>query len=44
VGVWGMNFKFMPELDWRYGYLLAWMLMLIVGVIAYFYFKRKKWY
>jgi magnesium transporter len=44
VGVWGMNFKFMPELDWRYGYLIAWIVMLVAGVASYFYFKRKKWY
>lgn len=44
VGVWGMNFKFMPELDWRYGYLFAWLLMLLAGIASYIYFKRKKWY
>lgn len=44
VGVWGMNFAFMPELNWRYGYLLAWLLMIIIGVIVYLFFKRKKWY
>ncbi len=44
VGVWGMNFKFMPELDWRYGYLFAWIAMLIAGVVSYIYFRRKKWY
>ncbi len=26
VGVWGMNFKIMPELDWRYGYVYAWII------------------
>ncbi|MDR1679285.1 MAG: magnesium/cobalt transporter CorA [Prevotellaceae bacterium] len=44
VGVWGMNFHFMPELDWTYGYLAAWLVMLGIGVLIYFYFKRKKWY
>jgi magnesium transporter len=43
VGVWGMNFKFMPELDWRYGYLLAWGLMLAIGVGVWRYIKRKDW-
>lgn len=43
VGVWGMNFKWMPELDWRYGYLFAWLIMLVVGVIVYICLKRKKW-
>lgn len=44
VGVWGMNFKQMPELDWRYGYLFAWILMTFIGIIVYLYFRKKKWY
>ncbi len=44
VGVWGMNFKMMPELDWKYGYLTAWIIMIIVGWIGYWFFKKKKWY
>ena len=43
VGVWGMNFKFMPELEWKYGYLVA--LTVIFGVCGYFYrrFKKSGW-
>ena len=44
VGVWGMNFKIMPELDWKYGYLAAWIVMFVVGIIAYLFLKKKKWY
>jgi len=44
VGVWGMNFSFMPELDWKYGYIVAWLLMIVIGIIIYIYFKIKKWY
>lgn len=44
VGVWGMNFRYMPELEWRYGYLAAWVLMLVTVMVVFFYFKRKKWY
>lgn len=44
VGVWGMNFQFMPELNWKYGYLFAWLLMFIIGIIVYLYFRKKKWY
>ncbi len=44
AGVWGMNYKQMPELDWRYGYLFAWVLMLLIGFIVYLYFKKKRWY
>lgn len=44
AGVWGMNFKYMPELDWRYGYLFAWIVMAIIGIVVYLYFRKKKWY
>jgi magnesium transporter len=43
VGIYGMNFKFMPELGWRWGYLGIWGLIAVVAVIMLFYFKRKKW-
>jgi magnesium transporter len=41
VGVWGMNFKSMPELGLAHGYLFAWLLMIIIGVVLYFWFRRK---
>jgi len=41
VGVWGMNFKGMPELSMEHGYLFAWILMLTLGVLLYFWFSRK---
>lgn len=41
VGVWGMNYKWMPELDWRYGYLFAWIIMAIIGIIVYLYFRKR---
>jgi len=44
VGVWGMNFKIMPELDCRYGNVYAWILMLLVGGAVYWFFRKKKWY
>ncbi|WP_321332554.1 magnesium/cobalt transporter CorA [uncultured Bacteroides sp.] len=44
VGVWGMNFHVMPELNWRYGYLMAWIVMLIIGGMVYWYLKKKKWH
>lgn len=43
VGVYGMNFKYMPELEWRWGYPLILGVMLAVGIIMLTYFKRKKW-
>ena len=43
AGIYGMNFKFMPELDWRWGYFAVWLIMTAVAVLMIFYFKRKKW-
>ncbi|MDL2247996.1 magnesium/cobalt transporter CorA [Bacteroides sp. OttesenSCG-928-J23] len=44
VGVWGMNFEFMPELSWKHGYLVAWVLMIAIGILVFLFFKKKKWY
>ena len=44
VGIYGMNFKYMPELDWRWGYLVVWMVMIVVGVGLLLYFRNKKWF
>lgn len=40
VGVWGMNFKYMPELEWKYSYPLA--LGIIAAVCGYLYYRFKK--
>lgn len=42
VGVYGMNFEFMPELTWKLGYFFSLGLMVIVVIIIYFWFRRKK--
>jgi magnesium transporter len=41
AGIWGMNFKFMPELEWHYGYPLALATITIVCVILYRQFKKS---
>jgi magnesium transporter len=43
VGIYGMNFKYMPELEWSYGYPLLWMIMLGVALTMLVAFRRKKW-
>lgn len=43
VGVYGMNFKFMPELNYEYGYYITWGAMLLIVLIIFQWFKRKKW-
>jgi len=43
TGVYGMNFEFMPELHWRYGYLACLLLIVVVCVLLYRGFKRNGW-
>jgi magnesium transporter len=43
VGVYGMNFRFMPELEWRWGYFVIWGIILVIAFIMALYFRRKKW-
>lgn len=44
VGVWGMNFKFMPELEWEYGYLVSWGVFVLIAGFAGYWMKKKKWF
>ena len=43
AGVYGMNFKFMPELGWKWGYFIVLIIMAAVAAVMLIYFKRKKW-
>ena len=43
VGVYGMNFEFMPEIKWRYGYAFVWAVIIAAVVTMLSYFRRKKW-
>ncbi len=43
AGVYGMNFKYMPELEWRWGYPAVMFVMLVVSVGMLVYFRRKRW-
>ena len=43
AGIYGMNFKFMPELDQKWGYPASVAAMIIVTIIIYLWVKRKKW-
>ncbi|HAS47104.1 MAG TPA: magnesium and cobalt transport protein [Microscillaceae bacterium] len=44
AGIYGMNFKNMPELSTSYGYPLAWLAILLGFILPLLYFKRKKWF
>ncbi|MDL2256178.1 magnesium and cobalt transport protein CorA [Parabacteroides sp. OttesenSCG-928-K15] len=43
VGFWGMNFKYMPELEWKYGYLIGLGLILVTGIATWLFMKKNKW-
>jgi magnesium transporter len=43
AGLYGMNFKYMPELEWRWGYFAVLGVMVSVAIFMLFYFRRKKW-
>lgn len=44
VGIWGMNFKNMPELNWTFGYPLSLLVITASGVLPLIWFKRRGWF
>jgi magnesium transporter len=42
-GIYGMNFKYMPELQWHWGYYVIWGVMAVISLGMLLYFKKKKW-
>ena len=44
AGIYGMNFRYMPELEWRYGYLSIWGIFVGIVLVMVWFFKRKKWF
>ncbi len=43
AGWYGMNFRYMPELEWRYSYLVVFIVCLLIAGGSLWYFKKKKW-
>jgi magnesium transporter len=43
VGIYGMNFEYMPELKWRWGYFAVLGIMAIIGIWMLIYFRKKRW-
>ena len=43
AGVYGMNFSYLPEKDWHYGYALFWAICILATIFMLFYFRKKKW-
>lgn len=42
VGIYGMNFKYMPELEWKYGYFMALAMMVSLALFIFIWFKKSK--
>jgi magnesium transporter len=43
ASIYGMNFRYLPELDWPFGYVYSLVLMVISAVVPYIWFKRRGW-
>jgi magnesium transporter len=43
AGIYGMNFRFMPELEMQLGYPIVLIIMLCIGVLMILYFRKKRW-
>jgi len=43
ASIYGMNFKFMPELEWAYGYPMALVMMVVAMITPYLFFRWKGW-
>ncbi len=44
AGIYGMNFEYMPDLKWHYGYFVVWAVMIIIAIVMVIFFRRKKWF
>lgn len=44
AGIYGMNFEFMPELRWRYGYFAIWGMMIVTAIGLLSYFRKRGWF
>jgi magnesium transporter len=44
AGIWGMNFKNMPELNWAWGYPLAWLAIILSAILPLIWLKRRGWF
>ncbi len=44
VGLYGMNFRYFPELQWQYGYLYLWIFMVLLSIGMLIYLKKRQWF
>ncbi len=43
AGVYGMNFKYLPELEWRHGYATFWGICFMVAGVMVYFFRKRRW-
>jgi len=43
AGIYGMNFKYMPELEFIWGYPAVWFVVIVIALIMFVFFRRKEW-
>ena len=43
AGIYGMNFDYMPELNWRWGYPMAWTIFIVIAGTLIYFFRRRRW-
>ena len=43
AGIYGTNFKFIPELEWQWSYFVFLFVLVLITISMLFYFRRKKW-
>jgi len=43
AGIYGMNFEYIPELQYKYSYFILWGVMIVLFIGMLIYFKRRKW-
>jgi len=44
AGIYGMNFEYIPELSWKYGYFGLWGIMVLIFISMIVYFRKNKWF
>lgn len=44
AGVYGMNFHYMPELGWRWGYPVVWLVFILIAIGMLSYFRKRRWF
>jgi magnesium transporter len=44
AGVYGMNFRFMPELTWKFGYPMVWIISLLIIAVMLLFFRKRGWF